>query len=191
MWLVELEHVGAVTYGRLQRDGAIRTLIPGVALPHDVPDSPGLRRHVLQRRVPAGCQVTGLGALWVAGLAPAPVALDVRTPLGRHVRNWHTGLPLIFHAVGLVAETTTPRCAAGVGFTDIATASADTLRWAPLEHAVPAAMSVLGSYEGQERMQFADAVVTQIRHEARALSAWQAVVSVLNDAQRDRAGAAS
>lgn len=184
MWLVERAQVGAVAYGRLQRDGAIRTLIPGLALPQDVPDSPGMRRHVLQRCVPAGCQVTGLGALWTAGFAAAPAALDVRTALGRHVRNWHTTLPLTFHAVGLLPTASESHDSDSVGVGSIGAATADALRWAPLELAVPAAIRALGSYAGDNRRHFLGAVQTHLGDDERACSAWQAVLGALTGESR-------
>lgn len=177
MWLVERAQIGAVAYGRLQRDGAIRTLIPGLALPHDVPDSPSVRRAALHRCVPAGCQVTGLGALWAAGLAPSPHALDVRTTVGRHIRNWQPRLPLTFHAVGLALSGARPSASDGTSVTDVGVGIADALRWAPLAQAIPAAAQALWGLEGEARTSLIDEVELHLGSHSRALTAWQAVKS--------------
>lgn len=174
MWLVERHQVGAIAYGRMQRDGAIRTVIPGLALPQDVPDSPAVRRAVLQRSVPTGCQVTGLGVLWALGYAPVPAALDVRTAPGRHVRNWRETMPLVFHGVGILIGTD-----GRVAFTGLATAMADALRWAPLELAVPAVLRAFSDQPGQTRAGLRASVAAGLDSDMRGQSAWATVRGVL------------
>ena len=186
MWLVERKYVGAVAYGRMQRDGAIRTVIPGLALPHDVPDSPAVRRAALQRAIPAGCQVTGLGVLWASGYSPLPTVLDVRTALGRHVRNWRETIPLEFHAVG-----TWPEVERGTGFIKLGAAMADALRWAPLELAVPSVLSALGAYTGQARTRIGASVVASLGGDLRGQSAWTTIQGVLKGGGEPNIGAAA
>lgn len=183
MWLVDRKEVGTVAYGRLQRDGAIRTLIPGLALPADVPDSPALRRHVLRRCIPHGCQVSALGALWVHGLAPSPTSLDIRVPKGRHVRNWRETMPLTYHAVGVQSGESL-----SAGFVALATAIADALAWSPLELAVPAATRALIERDQPARHELADAVAAQVRTSERAATAWTTVHGALSAAPSPRIG---
>lgn len=177
MWLVNRADVGAVAYGRLQRDGAIRTLIPGVALPSDVPDSPALRRHVLREYFPPGCQVTGLGVLWVHGHTPLPATLNIRAPKGRHVRNWNETLPLVYHAVGELSPD--PHDDA---FVSLAPAIADALRWAPLDLAVPAAVSALSQAGEVLTDEVAAAVAGQLADAEVVRAAWASVRGALADA---------
>lgn len=174
MWLVEREHVGAVAYGRLQRDGAIRTLIPGLALPHDVPDSPSVRRHVLRRCIPVGCQVAGMAVLWAHGYCDLPGRVDVRTPVGRHVRNWTETVPLTFHSIGILSEEDrTP------GFTGLAPAIADALRWSAGHTAVPAALNALNKAKAAGASDLATSVVAQIGSDAKAVALWARVQTAL------------
>ncbi len=121
MWIVTRADVGRLSYGRMLRDRVITPLLPGIALPLDVPDSPAVRRHVLGTCVPAGCQATGDAALWAHGVAPVPSVIHVRCAPGRHVRQWQAPLPAAFHGVGVVGL--------GAAVADIATATADAVRW--------------------------------------------------------------
>lgn len=187
MWLVEREHVGAVGYGRLQRDGAIRTLLPGLALARDIPETPSVRRHVLWRCTPPACQVTGLAVLWAQGFAPVPTTLDVRTPLGRHVRNWRSPVPLTFHATGVLPvraatrrETRSPRRRTErVPDASVGLAIADALRWAPLALAIPAALSALTSGTDDAQARLMTEAEVHIQSDKRALSAWSSVRGAL------------
>lgn len=156
MWIVNRADVGSIAYNRLHRDGAIRTVIPGVAVPQDVVDSPALRREALLQFVPPGCQVTALGVLWVLGHTQLPGWFDIRAPKGRHVRNWDSAVPLTFHAIGtatavgpaggLGGRANTHRSdGAATPFADVATAIADALRWTPLNVTVPAVMRALSA----------------------------------------------
>lgn len=174
MWLVERQHVGAVAYGRMQRDGAIRTLIPGVALPHDVPDSPSLRRYVLQRAIPAGCQVTGVAVLWAEGYAQLPGSVDVRAPVGRHVRNWTPTIPLVFHTVGtLSSHDDSP------ALTGLIAAIADSLRWAAAEIAVPAVVNALTACDRLSQSDVTARMVAQLGDDPRAATLWARVEAAL------------
>ncbi|MFN3866626.1 MAG: hypothetical protein ACK4MD_07925 [Demequina sp.] len=122
MWIVKQAEIGRLAYGRLIRDGVIAPLLPGIALPLDVPDVPSVRRHVLAGCVPAGCQVTAEAALWAHGMRELPSVIDVRCAVGRHVRNWSAPLPVVFHGVGVAPP--------GTAVADLATATADARRWA-------------------------------------------------------------
>ncbi|MFW2514340.1 hypothetical protein ACNI3K_11230 [Demequina sp. SO4-13] len=127
MWIVTRAEVGRLAFGRLVRDGIVAPLIPGVALPRDVPDAPRVRRHVLAQCVPLGCQATGAAALWAHGEADTPSVIHARGPAGRHVRNWTGPLPVVFHGVGVAPP--------GGAVADVDTAVADALRWAELQTA--------------------------------------------------------
>ncbi|MDN4481657.1 hypothetical protein [Demequina muriae] len=123
MWIVRRTDIGRLAYGRLVRDRVITPLLPGVALPLDIPDTPAIRRRVLADAVPTGCQATGAAALWAHGVGARPAVIDIRCPVGRHVRSWSAPLPVAFHGVGITAPHSP--------VADVATATADARRWAP------------------------------------------------------------
>ncbi|MFW7415213.1 hypothetical protein [Demequina sp. SO4-18] len=122
MWIVTRADVGRLAFGRLVRDGIVVPLLPGIALPRDIPDVPAVRRHVLGACVPVGCQATGAAALWAHGAAEAPSVIHARHRAGRHVRNWSGPLPVVFHGIGVAPP--------GGAVADAATASRDASRWA-------------------------------------------------------------
>ncbi|WP_062133589.1 hypothetical protein [Demequina aestuarii] len=123
MWIVRRTDIGRLAYGRLVRDSVIAPLLPGVALPLDIPDSAAIRRRVLAECVPAGCQATGMAALWAHGVGERPAVIDIRCPVGRHVRAWTAPVPVVFHGVGIAAPHSP--------VADVTTATADARRWPP------------------------------------------------------------
>lgn len=131
--------VGRPAYARMARDAVIRTVLPGRALPADIPDSPALRRAILADALPTGAQATGLIAAWAHGAAQLPAVADVRTPQGRRPRVMHPPLPLVIHAVGAVpvADGVRPEIA------PLAVALVDALRWGPRAAAVDAVRAAI------------------------------------------------
>ncbi|GED08626.1 hypothetical protein CCE02nite_06250 [Cellulosimicrobium cellulans] len=75
---------GHAAFQDLVRSGALRRLWGDVAAPALVPDTPTLRALAVRDLVPEGTVLAGSAAAWVLCGSPAPRALDVVYPPGRH-----------------------------------------------------------------------------------------------------------
>jgi len=135
--LVRESDCGAVAYARLVRDKVVLPLLPDVALPRDIPDSPGMRALALAPYLPNHGVLSGLAGLWVHGCGVAPGSLLLvgergthrRSTVGVHARhhlNWHAGAAFV-------------EARASFALPDIARAArcaADALRWEEADEAV-------------------------------------------------------
>lgn len=98
MLVVRRRDFGDVAFSRLARDGMVHDVLGEWALPADVPSTRALREHRLAPLVPPHVWVTGLAALWLHGLAPAPAVLDVAGIRGAHRAVPAPGSPpLVLH----------------------------------------------------------------------------------------------
>ncbi|WP_062520575.1 hypothetical protein [Demequina silvatica] len=144
MILVPPSDVGPAAYARLLRDRALMRVLPGVARPADIPDSPGLRALAAADRVPTHVVLTGLAALWAHG--------------------WRDDAPAAWHAVGirglyrpagtevLLHSGPTARLGrtveGGLRLAPPARACIDALRWEPPE----AALATVGGAVARGRL---------------------------------------
>ncbi|MFV0633524.1 hypothetical protein [Demequina sp.] len=139
MWMVTPRSVGRVAYARMARDGVIRPLLPGQALPGDIEDVPAVRRAALARVLPAGTQATGLAAAWAHGVGDRPESLELRCHARRRPRQANPPLMTTCHAVGVIpADDGTDLPVA-----PLPVALVDALRWGPLSDAVPTVAAAL------------------------------------------------
>ncbi|WP_084103625.1 hypothetical protein [Demequina sp. NBRC 110056] len=179
MLIVTPEAVGRVAYGRMARDGVIRSVLPGRALPADVIDAPPLRRTLLATLVPCGAQATGLAAAWAHGCGALPTVLQVRTAAGRRVRSARLPLALEQHAVGLahVDDGSPARIA------PLEVALVDALRWSGTADALTAVRAAVAS--GATSLARLEAVVDEtcrVRVPEGLSAAWSDVVRAIGAA---------
>ena len=145
MFVVHSDDLGAVSFSRALRDGALAPLTTTTAAPIDVPITPALRSSALMPTVPTGAVVTGLAGLWVDGLTPYPATLDVlrRTGTHRAPRRLQAHSRISIHAGD--AEPGTVRELSEVAVASTARCAVDALRWAPLGPAITAVWAALRS----------------------------------------------
>ncbi|WP_084037804.1 hypothetical protein [Demequina sp. NBRC 110053] len=178
MLFVTPRQVGRIEYGRMVRDGIIRTLIPGHALPAGIPDSPPLRRTMLGALVPAGAQVTGLAAAWAHGCGDLPTVVHVRTDPRRRVRSMSFPLPLEQHGVGIAAT--------GDGFpgaiAPLEVALVDAMRWSPEAATACVRSSLRSGAVLRERIDARVAEVTRARASPELEGAWAEATRALDAA---------
>ncbi len=147
MLLVRREEVGRAAYVRLVADGTIVPFAVAVGRPADVPDSPGLRAHLVSQHVADDVLVTGLTALWVRGFGSvAPALWHVVGP--RHARSPRA--PWITRHVGSPDGNAT--VVARVWVASMSRACLDALRW-----------------EGDRAEQTVATVLGDLRHAAATL----------------------
>ncbi|WP_156155954.1 hypothetical protein [Demequina phytophila] len=170
MILVRPDDVGPAAFARLLRDRHLAHLLPGVARPADIPDSPGLRALAAADRVPTHVVLTGLAALWV--------------------HCWRDDAPAGWHAVGVrglyrPASTAvrlhsgpTARLGAtvegGLRLAPPARACVDALRWEPPH----AALHTVAGAVARGRLAPAD-LEAALRHDARSSAGYARVAGLV------------
>lgn len=137
MLLVPRNQVGEAAFARLLREGIVAPYGPALGRPRDVPDTPGMRAHAASLVLRPGHAVTGLGALWIRELCPAPPT------------EWHVLAGLGSRDKGRPGRVRHASAAAGdvIGPALVATparACVDALRWERIDLALTATLACLG-----------------------------------------------
>lgn len=129
-----------MAYARMVSDHVISPLLPGTALPADIPESPGMRALALRCFIPRHTTVSGLAGLWLREGGHFPDAVDVVGARGLHrtVNPDPLGaVPVRFHSGNASRESSTR--IGGIAVAAPERCVVDALRWAPAALSVRAA----------------------------------------------------
>ena len=144
MLFVLRDRIGASAFARAQREGLVHDVVGGIGLPVDVAATRSLRALMVAPFVPGHTWITGLGALWLEGLAPPPDVIDVAGPRGVHRTTPVAGSPpVVFHSgwLGGLPDGSAPRVAT------VTRACIDALSHSGADRALPAVASALRARE--------------------------------------------
>ncbi len=144
--MIRRTQVGPVAYGRMTRDRIVHPLLPGIAVPLDIPDVPGVRALALAPLIPRHTVVSGLAGLWVRHGEPFTTTIDVVGARGLHrtVNPEPTSaLSVRFHSGNAINDALDTFSNVGVAPTP--RCLVDAMRWAPAPLSIAATTQAVQS----------------------------------------------
>ena len=148
------------------------------ALPGDVASTRELREHMIAPLVPGHAWVTGLAALWVYGMCPAPPAIDLAARRGAHRTEPQPGSPpLVFRTGKLLGFE---QAARGPNLAPAARACIDALAHSRPADALHATVVALrrGVTTAEELADAAAAIPRRAAHRARVMGLVEALAAL-------------